>query len=30
MVYMTTGSGSAPLNAAGILMIKQWQSYSSY
>ena len=23
MVYMTTGSGSAPLNAAGILMIKQ-------
>jgi len=23
MLYMTTGSGSAPLNAAGILMIKQ-------
>ncbi len=23
MVYMTTGSGAAPLNAAGILMIKQ-------
>ena len=23
MIYMTTGSGSAPLNAAGILMIKQ-------
>ena len=23
MVYMTTGSGAAPLNVAGILMIKQ-------